>query len=99
MQLPPFGTVIKIGLLAGAIVAGGWVAMQAKERRALVASLEAHAVAYPQDAAVVEILVGCNMKPILNVQDCGKQLLDKFGPEVMQRLATMADAGAFTPRH
>lgn len=99
MKMPSVGTVVFVSVLAAAVYAGLVVAKEVKERRALIASLEAYGAAHPEDAELVQILVDCNEQFALHVdtQACSAKLFDKFGPQVMERMAHLAQEGAFTP--
>jgi len=97
MQIPTFGTLLKICALAAAIVGGAWTANEIRDRRTLIDSLHAYAISHADDEPVVRVLVDCNMNPIVSVDACSAKLLEKFGPDVMKTLSSMADAGAFTP--
>ncbi|MFK4705716.1 hypothetical protein ABIC83_002555 [Roseateles asaccharophilus] len=101
MKMPSLGTVVFVAVLAAATYAGVVVAKEIRDRRALIASLETYGAAHPEDAELVKILVGCNEKFALRVDTtaCSAQLFEKFGPQVMERMAYLAQEGAFTPAH
>ena len=95
LRLPEGVTWVTVIGVAGVILGGFWVGGQVSERVRLLDNLERHSKSYPADAAVAQVLIGCNKRLIVNVEDCGAHLIKSFGTDVLERVATMQMLGAF----
>lgn len=98
MRIPrlPDGVTWPIVVLAVAVVWGGlWLSGKVQERRRLLVNLQAYATSHPQDAAVANVVIGCNKRLYVNVDACGAELLKQFGPGVLETLGRMQVGGAF----
>tara|TARA_B100001105_G_scaffold250453_1_gene238798 strand:- start:2992 stop:3276 length:285 start_codon:yes stop_codon:yes gene_type:complete len=85
-------------MVAGVVVVifgGMWASKQWSERERLLGNLAAHAKAHPEHAAVTQVVIGCAQRIIPDQEKCGEELLAKFGPEVLNTLGQMQEAGAF----
>ncbi len=58
-------------------------------------TLRAHAAAYPVDAEVVAVLIGCQRQLIVDADACGTELVERFGTDVLAQMGRMQEAGAF----
>lgn len=77
------------------IVGGMWTSKQWSERQRLLSNLAAYAKAHPAHAAVTQVVISCARRIIPDHEKCGEELLSKFGPEVLNTLGQMQQAGAF----
>jgi hypothetical protein len=94
-RLPQGVTWLMVAGVVGVIFGGMWVGSKVSERNRLLANLERHAKAYPTDADVAGVLIACNKKLIVRVDDCGSQLIQRFGTDVVTKVAVMQMRGAF----
>lgn len=94
-RLPQGVTWPMVAAVIVVIFGGMWASKQWSERQRLLGNLAAHAQAHPEDAAVTQVVIGCVKRLIPNDEKCSKELLAKFGPEVLGTLSKMEEAGAF----
>ena len=95
LRLPERVTWPMVALAAGVTVSGLWVSQKLRERERLLCNLRTYVVAHPEHASVANVIVACNNHVYVDVEACGNDLIQKFGPNVLETLGKMQAGGAF----
>lgn len=83
-------------LVIGSLLLGAWAAGGYRTRLQSNQVLETYAASHPEHADLAQAIVACNSKFVVNIEQCGADLLARFGSDaLLQQMTAMAGNGAF----
>lgn len=85
-----------LAMVAAVVLTGFAAVTEYSERQRLLGTLRAHVQAHPEDGDIVQVLVGCNSRIILDTEACSRQLIARVGADqVLNRMSKLQVEGAF----